>query len=54
MNKFITLTNKNTYENNKNGFFITDVEQLEFNKKHQIALTEFIYVNKIKYNLGII
>ena len=54
MNKYITITNKSQYLNNKNGEFTADIYDLELNDKYKVAISEFIYTNKIKIYNGIV
>jgi hypothetical protein len=52
MDKYITISNKNQYITNKNGEFTADIVNLELNKKYKLGVSEFIYSNKNKINLG--
>ena len=52
MDKYITISNKNQYITNKNGEFTADILNLELNKKYKLGVSEFIYSNKNKINLG--
>ena len=56
MNKYITISNKNNYENNNNAHFIADIQQLELRiyrdtECHDIANT--VWVNSGKYILNL-